>query len=87
LRVDGSVDREFRKAFQSYLRSKVPKGVIKDCKFRDSKREVCQRLATHYWVVHLQGSAIEAEKDLEDEDLARWATAHLIRVIGAAARP
>lgn len=45
LRIDGSGDREFKRAFQSYLRSKLEQGTIQNCKFVDSKRDSLIQLA------------------------------------------
>ena len=44
LRVDGSGDREFKRAFSSYLRRELG-SVLADCKFRDSKTDDLIQLA------------------------------------------
>ncbi|MGI8748358.1 MAG: DUF3800 domain-containing protein [Deinococcus sp.] len=44
LRVDGSGDREFKRAFSSYLRRELG-AVLNDCKFKDSKNDDLIQLA------------------------------------------
>ena len=45
LRIDGSGSREFKKAFQSTLRSKLKDGTLSKCKFVDSKTDSLIQLA------------------------------------------
>ena len=45
LRIDGSGSREFKKAFQSTLRSKLKDGTLSKCKFVDSKTDNLIQLA------------------------------------------
>jgi hypothetical protein len=45
LRIDGSGSREFKRAFQSTLRSKLKDGTIAKCKFVDSKSDSLIQLA------------------------------------------
>jgi hypothetical protein len=45
LRIDGSGSREFKRAFQSTLRSKLKDGTIAKCKFVDSKGDSLIQLA------------------------------------------
>ena len=45
LRVDGSGDRAFKRAFTSYLRRELPQNLLKDCKFRDSRDDSLIQLA------------------------------------------
>ncbi len=43
--VDGSGDRHFKKQFQGYLRKNVSKEIVKECKLKDSKKDVLVQLA------------------------------------------
>jgi Protein of unknown function (DUF3800) len=45
LRVDGSGDREFKKAFTTYLRQKLGANVLAHCRFVDSKADNLIQLA------------------------------------------
>lgn len=45
LRVDGSGDREFRQAFNTYLRGKLSSQTVKKCRFVDSKKDSLIQLA------------------------------------------
>lgn len=45
VRIDGSGNREFKQAFQAYLRSKLESGVVKKLKFVNSKSDNLIQLA------------------------------------------
>jgi Protein of unknown function (DUF3800) len=45
LKMDGSGSREFKRAFQSYLRGKLQDGTISKCKFVDSSTDSLIQLA------------------------------------------
>ena len=45
LRVDGSGGREFKNAFKTYLRQRLPSGTLADCKFKDSASDSLIQLA------------------------------------------